>query len=152
MTTYYLDSSAWLKRYVREAGSRWIGKLFDGGPRLACSTLGAIEVIATLARRQRAGDLTARAFDRAAGETEADFERFIQIDLAGDVLGIARSLPRIYALRASDTVHLASAMSLRQVAEERQEILVFVTSDAELGTAATLARFPVVAPEDSKPA
>ncbi|MGH2668734.1 MAG: hypothetical protein ACRDH5_06390, partial [bacterium] len=100
---------------------------------------------------QRAGALTARAFDGAAHQAEADFERFIQIDLAGDVLDTARSLPRTYALRASDTVHLASAMILRQLSEQRKEILTFVTSDAELRTAATLARFPVIAPEDPKP-
>jgi predicted nucleic acid-binding protein len=52
---YYLDSSAWVKRYFTEAGSSWVHTLFSREITLACTVLGYIEVAATLARRSRPG-------------------------------------------------------------------------------------------------
>ena len=57
MTVYYLDSSAWVKRYVFEVGSDFVGNLFSRKESLACSALGLVEITATLARKRKAGDL-----------------------------------------------------------------------------------------------
>jgi hypothetical protein len=57
--TYYLDSSAWVKRYFEETGSDWVDSLFEGGHLLSCSTLGLIEVMATAARKRAAGAVDA---------------------------------------------------------------------------------------------
>jgi predicted nucleic acid-binding protein len=51
MSMYYLDSSAWMKRYLFETGSPFVTRVFDNGEHLACSMLGIVEVNATLARR-----------------------------------------------------------------------------------------------------
>ncbi len=52
MTVYYLDSSAWVKRYLSEPGSAWVRRLFDGKEPLACCPLGCNEVAAAIARQQ----------------------------------------------------------------------------------------------------
>jgi len=52
---YYLDSSAWIKRYFEEAGSDWVDGLFEGADLLSCSTLGLIEVRATAGAEIRGG-------------------------------------------------------------------------------------------------
>jgi predicted nucleic acid-binding protein len=54
---YYLDASAWVKRYYEEPGTRWVQELFAQNPTIACATLGLIEVMATLARKQKARDI-----------------------------------------------------------------------------------------------
>ena len=39
MTTYYLDTSALIKRYVDEVGSRWLRATLNGKPRPAMITV-----------------------------------------------------------------------------------------------------------------
>jgi predicted nucleic acid-binding protein len=51
---YYLDSSAWVKRYFAEAGSSWMHSLFKSELALASTALGYVEVAATIARRNTA--------------------------------------------------------------------------------------------------
>jgi len=58
MMLYYLDSSAWVKRYFEERGSAWVDGLFEQEHLLSCSTLGLIEVRATAARSALAARLT----------------------------------------------------------------------------------------------
>jgi predicted nucleic acid-binding protein len=53
MTLFYLDASAWVKYYVVEAGSVWIDRFWNLRAPCACSDLGLIEVLVTLARRQK---------------------------------------------------------------------------------------------------
>ena len=49
---YYLDSSAWVKRYFNEAGREWVNGLFEQHEVLGCSPLGLIEVGSTMARKR----------------------------------------------------------------------------------------------------
>jgi predicted nucleic acid-binding protein len=51
MIFYYLDSSAWVKRYYQESGTTWVQSLFEHNQVLACASLGLVEVMATLARK-----------------------------------------------------------------------------------------------------
>lgn len=51
MSVFYLDSSAWVKRYIQELGSARIHNLFDRGERIACVSLGYVEAVAALSRR-----------------------------------------------------------------------------------------------------
>jgi hypothetical protein len=62
MMLYYLDSSAWAKRYFQETGSEAVDLLAEQLPVLACSPLSLIEVGSTTARKRNAG--VCRAGDR----------------------------------------------------------------------------------------
>ena len=63
MTLYYLDASAWVKRYSQEKGSGWVRSLLQQpGLLFASATLGFIEVSATLTRKQKAGELHSAAW------------------------------------------------------------------------------------------
>ena len=48
---YYLDPSAWVKRYFEEAGSEAIRALFMASIDAACCRLGVVEIVATVARK-----------------------------------------------------------------------------------------------------
>lgn len=145
MNVHYVDPSAWVKLYSPEPGSERMTRLFEGDNALACSSLGLIETLSTLARGARSGRITGRDFARVTRTVDQDFEDFSRIDLTSDVVEIARTLPSVYALRGADTVHLASAMWLRTLLANDDEV-VFVTSDEGLATAARMARFRVVDP------
>lgn len=45
MIFYYLDASAWVKRYYLETGTPWIQALFDSAPTVTCASLGLVEGI-----------------------------------------------------------------------------------------------------------
>lgn len=57
MIFYYLDASAWVKRYYLETGTSWLQALFDAAPTVACASLGLVEVMATLARKHKAEEI-----------------------------------------------------------------------------------------------
>ena len=43
---YYLDTSAWAKRYFAEKGSAYISQIWLANERFACSGIGLVEIIA----------------------------------------------------------------------------------------------------------
>jgi predicted nucleic acid-binding protein len=66
MTVYYVDSSVWVKRYYEETGTSRAQELFSGEHVLACSTLGLVEVAATLAASSALRNSPFRAVTRAS--------------------------------------------------------------------------------------
>lgn len=142
----YLEASAWVKRYLAETGSARVEQLFAEDRRLATATFGLIEILAALARAQRAGKIDDRSYRKGTANAIADFGRFTVVDFTREVFALARDAAGTYALRAGDTMHLASATALR---ETHQEPVCIVTADRELATAARLARFEVLDPTDA---
>jgi len=60
MTTYYVDTSALVKRYIDELGSDWVRAVFSQAPlpSMIVVHLALVEMTSALARRQREGILT----------------------------------------------------------------------------------------------
>lgn len=59
MTTYYLDASALIKRYVHEAGTEWVRAAVASaaGHTLLTARITMVEVYSALARRRREGSV-----------------------------------------------------------------------------------------------
>ncbi|HXG36871.1 MAG TPA: type II toxin-antitoxin system VapC family toxin [Dehalococcoidia bacterium] len=153
MKLFYLDASAWVKRYYRETGTAWVQELFAQNPIVACSSLGLIEVMATLARKQKAGELDPLLFAQKAEELEEDWRQFIQIQLTAETADLARELARRLALPGADAVHLASALILARRLAVDEDQLVVITSDHELKEAAQRSGLVVIDPdEEERPA
>lgn len=136
MIIYYLDASAWVKRYYQEVGTQWVQGLFIRGETIGCATLGMIEVIATLSRKHKAREITAFQFKQKAQELEDDWKRFIQIQMTSEVVDNAKELTKKLALRGSDAIHLSSALLLQRRFLGKDDRLIIVTSDYELKKAA----------------
>lgn len=136
MTCYYLDASAWVKRYCREAGSAQVQALFVPDHTLASATLGEVEVAATLARKHRAGESDAPTFTAQAAALGQDWRRFVRVQLTASVMGVARDTALRAALRGADAVHLASVTTLRVRLQALGAQLVLVAADGELLAAA----------------
>lgn len=105
----YLDASVWVKRYVVEEGTKRVRKWLRQGPVVATSSLALIEVMCTLVRKERAGELEAEKMETYLTAAETDFERFASVPLLSGVVEEARLLSRRYGLRGADTFHLAAA-------------------------------------------
>jgi predicted nucleic acid-binding protein len=147
---YYLDASAWVKRYYQEPGTRWVQELFAQNPTIACASLGLIEVTATLARKRKAREIDPLSCEQKVRELEEDWRGFIQIQLTTETTDLAKDLARDMALRGADAVHLASALVLRRRFADAEDRLIFAASDRELKEAAQSSGLAVIDPEEQE--
>ena len=150
MIFYYLDASAWVKRYYQEPGTRWVQELFAQNPTIACASLGLIEVTATLARKRKAREIDPLSCEQKVRELEEDWRGFIQIQLTTETTDLAKDLARDMALRGADAVHLASALVLRRRFADAEDRLIFAASDRELKEAAQSSGLAVIDPEEQE--
>jgi len=144
---YYLDANAWVKRYCKERGTAWVQGLLERNPAMACASLGLIEVMGTLARKKKAGEMDTLAFERNSRDLLDDWQGFMEIQLIPEAVDIARDLARDRALRGADAVRLASALLMQRRFADEDDRLVLVTSDHELKTAAESSGLTVIDPE-----
>lgn len=147
MTFLYLDPSAWVKRYYHERGSECVQRLFSGEHARVCSVLGLVEVVATLARKCRAAEITREDFEAKTAEIERDWQRFVQIELTLSGLDQAKDAAARLALRGADAVHFAALRSVAQRLSNSGHQVLLVASDRELKRAAEASGFHVIDPE-----
>ncbi len=133
----YLDTSALIKRFVREQGSDTVTKLVESGEPVATAKIAFAEVYSGLTRRLREGDLSSRAYSLVCRQFERDWAGFLRVDLHDEILTLGRDLIRRHPLRALDAIHLASALSLQKALGED---VAFTASDARLMRAAAAER------------
>ncbi|MFB3891069.1 MAG: type II toxin-antitoxin system VapC family toxin [Phycisphaerae bacterium] len=148
MSIFYLDTSAWVKRYEKEAGTAWIEQFWRGGPRIGVSPLGLVEVAAAIARRHAGQKVPADVTNRVLASVRQDYAMFTRVDFVAPVEEVGVELARRHRLRGADAVHLASALHLRQTADGD---VVMVASDAELLAAARAEGLRVLDPQSDPP-
>jgi len=136
----YFDSSALVKRYVREAGARAVERYLASST-LATSRLTEAEISAALARRVREGDVKASDRRRALDALRADLSRFHVVELVPGLIASVHQLLERHALRAADAIHLAAARSLRDQIDPDLEL---VSYDQRLNAAARAEGVPVL--------
>jgi predicted nucleic acid-binding protein len=132
VTVYYLDASAWIKRYCAEEGTAAVADFFGRSPAIACAALGLVEVLSTLARKAKAGEMRTADLRIKCREAERDFGLFHKVFLTPALLGRACRCAQRYGLRGADTVHLASCLELKRLNWGVETEVVMVSSDAEL--------------------
>lgn len=144
---YYLDSSALVKLYIREAGTERMLALAEraAGHQLAVLALAQVEVRSAFRRRQRAGEMG----DRLADELLAAFERhlesrFLRQVVTDAMLDVACRLLDQHRLSAFDAIQLAGYFAVKTAAG--RDAPVFVCADNELLAAAEGHGVPVFDP------
>lgn len=145
MPAYFWDTSALVKRYFAEAGSKQVGALLDDRVSLhhVCSLIRP-ETVSAIVRRTSADEVAARI-----GDFERDAEIQLQEMRIDDALfGEAVQLVRKHRLRGCDALHLASALRLAGVIAGVDESLSlsFVCADDELNAAAVAEGLQVICP------
>jgi predicted nucleic acid-binding protein len=148
MMLYYLDSSAWVKRYFNEAGSERVDGLFEPHQTLGCSPLGLIEVGSAMARKRTAGEVLPEEWEPKRAALLKDWRRFLRMEMTPAVVQRALDVGETHGLRGADSVHLASALQLRDDLANDAGGFALVTSDQELKAAALKAGLAVFDPQE----
>jgi hypothetical protein len=126
---YYLDSSAWLKRYFKEQGPAAVQRLFaDAGNMLAVCRLGMVEVASAIARRASRENFEPRAIEQQVAIARRDYEMMARMDWSESLWASAETLGVKHRMRAGDAMHLAAALLARPSSEN----VVLVSADQEL--------------------
>jgi predicted nucleic acid-binding protein len=147
VTFFYIDASAWVKRYYSERGSGHMHQLLSGEDPRVCSVLGLVEVVAALARKCKAREITREDFEAKIAEIERDWRSFVKIELTLDTLDQARDAAARLALRGADAVHFGALVALERRVSNSGHRVVLVTSDRELKEAAEVSGISVLDPE-----
>lgn len=137
----YLDTSAWVKLYVREAGSKELRAYVNKAEAMAVSVVAYPEARATFARLKAQGISTEAKHQQRLAQLNLDWENMLRIDLVPAVVRTAGDLAEIYGLRGFDAIHLASALWLK---EKTSTPLYFAVFDLRLRAAAERAGLAVV--------
>jgi predicted nucleic acid-binding protein len=152
----YWDSSALIKRYVREVGTEIIeSKLQEqevASQPAFTSVITFAEIHTALARRAKDNSLSQSEFVHSGNNFDSDWAFGLTvIALEAGVLNIVRDVVRL-GLRSADAMHLASAIWVRDfinlypTAETRGASVLFLTADEKLADAAKEKRLQVFNP------
>ncbi len=131
----FLDTSAMVKRYVNESHSAVVLSLCEQSQQLAVSRLAWVEAHAAFARREREVAQDAPLLKQAQQTLKLDWPDFLMVDPIQSVLDLAADYADTFALRAYDSVQLASAKTLHVAAAKP---ITFACFDTRLNKAAQL--------------
>lgn len=109
----YLDTSALVKLYVREIGSVRVRNALQRATAAATSVVAYAEARAAFARLHREARTNPRRHRERIAQLNVDWESLMRVELTASVLRLAGETAETYELRGFDSIHLASALSLR---------------------------------------
>ena len=134
---WYCDTSALVKRYVQETGSRWLRQQL-AQHRLLTGTLALAEVPAALARRERQGTISTFELLRGRNEFTKHWRRghYIFLPVSFSLIEDASYLIYRQPLAAYDAVHLATALDYLKITGVSSNQLYVLTADVQLQRAA----------------
>jgi predicted nucleic acid-binding protein len=127
----YFDTSALVKRYVAEAGSEVALTLWASATELAASQILYAEMTATFARKRREQPGSAVLLDQAQQAFRDDWEGIHRIPVDDAVNRRVDVLLSQHPLRGADSIHLASALLLRDLVQDQ---VTFACADIALVT------------------
>src|SRR5687768_10297968 len=132
----YGETSALVKLYLAEAGSRETLEAVTSAAQVGTSVVTLAELTAALGRAARGGRLSPEDAALALAAFQADWPRYQRIQLPEALVSNAASLAWQHALRGYDAVHLAAALEWQDTLGEPVTVATF---DQELWDAAAAA-------------
>ena len=123
MATYFLDTSALIKRYILEQGSAGIVALCDPaqGNTIYISQAARIEVVSAICRRAREQSITLDERNELIQKFREDSQRVYNTwTVTTEIYDAAGELCRSHPLRAYDAVQLAYVLAIRKFAQENK--------------------------------
>jgi predicted nucleic acid-binding protein len=143
---YFLDSTAFIKLFVQEAGTDAIIRLMEATEdnRKLISASTPLEVYAALKRRERNGGLAVEDSEAARNILRVEAARMVQQPLNPAVLEAARRALDRHELNSTEALQLGAAAVAREMFQGM--IIVFVASDGRLLEAARAEQFEVLNP------
>jgi predicted nucleic acid-binding protein len=150
LSCYFLESTAFAKLFVQEAGTdamiRLMETVEDNRKLIAASS--PLEVYAAIRRRERAGDITSADAAAAFEILRIEAARMVQEPLNPAVLESARQLLDRTKLRWTDALQLGAALVAREMF--RGTAIIFVSAAPLLLEAAKSEGMQTLDPENDK--
>jgi predicted nucleic acid-binding protein len=141
VAVYFFDSSAIVKRYVKETGTGWVFGITNPakGDSIYIARITGAEVISAITRRGRSGDISQVDMTRAKADFRNDFARQYRVlEITPALIVRAMSLAENYALRGYDAVQLAAGLETNdRCLLLAIPALTLISADRALNTAAT---------------
>ena len=129
----YLDTSALVKLYVREAGSAAVRRETSAAEAVATSAVAYAEARAAFARLARERPASRKQHRRRVLQLDRDWSHYIVVELTPAVTRSSGEIAEQHALRGFDAIHLASALWLQSAWSGD---LAFMTYDRRQAAAA----------------
>ena len=142
MTTFFVDTSALVKRYINEPGSDWIMRWVtrSSGNLIIVSELTSIEIFSATARREREGTLVSALAQTVRNDFLYHFENeYLVVDLERSTIAKARELITNYRLRTLDAIQLSCAIYAAKLSSP----IIFICADPNLLAAASAEGFAI---------
>lgn len=144
----YFDSSALVKRYLKEKGSGRLREIAGSAPAISTSKLAYPEILSAFARKRKEKNITESELHLTVRRFENDWNSFFVIEFQDELLPIISKVIKRHCLKGADSVHLSSALWLQHAMKEN---CAFVASDINLLKAAESEKLSIINPEeDSK--
>ena len=150
MRQFYVDTSALVKRYHDETGTKAVNILVDaivsGRANGLILSLALTETISTLNRKMNERALDKGLFHKLITVLYEELQHFTILSL--DDRKVFSSITHImrYSLNSADALHLTAAVMARQSMDARDDY-VFVSCDTWLLTAAKKEKLSILHPE-----
>ena len=129
----YLDTSALVKKYFKEIGSKDLISKWKESESIVTSSVAYAETMAAFYRKKREVDINKDLFETIIHSFHNDWESFILTEVNNDLNKIIDKMVATYPLRGVDAIHLSSAVIVHETINED---LLFVCFDQRLSTAA----------------
>ncbi len=142
----YLDASAVVKRYVDEHGSAETAALIAEADTVVTSVISRTEVEAALARAVKLKAITGRTGQMARRRFAEDWLDLARLPVSEGLAIRAGELAWRFGLRGYDAVHLASALSSREMTGADMTLATFDRQLWHSGREAGLAVWPSTLP------
>jgi len=129
----YLDTSALVKLYAREAGSAAVRRETSAAEAIATSAVAYTEARAAFVRLARERPASRKLHRRRVSQLDRDWIHYLVVELTPAVTRSSGEIAELHALRGFDAIHLASALWLQSAYSGD---LAFMTYDRRQASAA----------------
>jgi uncharacterized protein len=127
----FFDSSAFVKRYVRETGTEAVLAWCDRASEIGLSGIALPEIVSAFCRLRREGKIDETRYRQLKSLLLEDIKDAAICDLTPEVLAQSIVCLENNLLRGMDALHIGSALALK--------VDIFITADQRQGDAASRA-------------
>jgi predicted nucleic acid-binding protein len=121
----YLDTSALVKRYVREAGTDEVIALLESAGSVGSASVTKVEMAAAFEKTVRQGWVKRKIAMQAWQDFLDHWSSFTRLNISSGTIDRASSLAWEYGLRGYDAMHLACALLWKETLETQITMATF---------------------------
>ena len=129
----YLDTSSLVKLYVEEIDSEKINNIANKAAVISTSKIAYAEARSAFARKQKEGGFSTSVLRKVVESFNKDWESYFLIEITDGLIRFAGDIAEKYLLRGFDSIHLASAVNLKN---KINSDIYFSSHDTRLNQAA----------------